>query len=326
MHHRPPDLYLQTADKVISAITYLPSGVTSLDLSSNNLGSKTGAELAKIFVAIPAGVTSLNLSINQLYNKTGAELAQAFTVIPARVTSLNLRYNHLHKKTFAELAKIFAAIPLRVKKVNLGNNNLFTGKTRAQIDELLNSIPADVNGNKHLFDLNYNGESDCSRALVADVTTKVESSLEEHLSEITNKETVLRTAGHIYAAYTAKNLHEKLSKSYKETFPKNIEQFKQECKEAINEARPQLETHRGWKLTLSYLMLAITGVGALLVVADVAQKYSTGKHFSFFQTDSAQKVYALEEILNKVPMEYRGRISDSAEQEINGTTLADPTS
>lgn len=76
-------------------------------------------------------------------------------------------------------------------------------------------------------------------------------------------------------------------------------QFQKDCNHAIEIARPALESHRGYKLILSYFLLFMTGIGALILFADLANKAITGKHCRFFQTDTAQKVSHLEELLNQ---------------------------
>jgi hypothetical protein len=73
---------------LLDRVRNTPASVTTLDLSYNNLGNKTGAELAQAFAAIPASVTTLDLHGNSLDNKTGAELAQAFAAIPITVGDL----------------------------------------------------------------------------------------------------------------------------------------------------------------------------------------------------------------------------------------------
>ncbi len=99
---------------LLDRVRNTPASATTLYLSWNSLGNKTGAELAQAFADIPATVTTLDLSGNSLGNKTGAELAQAFAAIPASVTTLYLSNNNLGNKTGAELAQAFADIPVTV--------------------------------------------------------------------------------------------------------------------------------------------------------------------------------------------------------------------
>jgi Leucine Rich repeat len=133
----------KTGAELAQAFAAIPIGVTTLDLSGNNLGNKTGAELAQAFAAIPIGVTTLDLSGNALNNKTGAELAQAFAAIPIGVTTLDLSGNNLGNKTGAELAQAFAAIPIGVTTLDLSYNYLYT-KTGAELAQVFAAIPAGV--------------------------------------------------------------------------------------------------------------------------------------------------------------------------------------
>jgi hypothetical protein len=130
---------------------------------------------------------------------------------------------------------------------------------------------------------------------------ELKQSFEEQLQKIKLKEGILRNKGHSEAAEAAKILHDKISTSYRTTLPINVDQFKKECKKAIAESRSELESHREWKLVLSYLALTITGLGVLVILADVGYKLATGKHFFFFQTDTAERVSDLEETIDQVP-------------------------
>jgi hypothetical protein len=123
---------------------------------------------------------------------------------------------------------------------------------------------------------------------------------ENQLKGIAKKERVLRQEGHHAAADAARTLHQTISTSYQNVFPKNRHQFKEVCQKAFNDARPHLEPHRGWKLILSYLALALTGVGCLIILADLGYKQATGTHFRWFQTDTAQKLSTMENTLTSV--------------------------
>ena len=61
-----------------------------LDLTRNNLGQRTVAELAAAFSAIPPTVTSLNLSWNGLSRRTTEELVQIIAAIPGTISQLIL--------------------------------------------------------------------------------------------------------------------------------------------------------------------------------------------------------------------------------------------
>ncbi|MBA3535491.1 MAG: hypothetical protein H0T84_02605 [Tatlockia sp.] len=129
----------------------------------------------------------------------------------------------------------------------------------------------------------------------------LKQSFQIQLADIRHKGKILGQKGHTDAAAAAEKLYKKLSGSYADTLPHNVELFKTECKAAIEESRYELESHREWKLVLSYLALTVTGIGVLVVLADVGHKLFTGKHFSFFQTDTAKQVSLLEETVDQVP-------------------------
>ena len=111
--------------------------MTIHNLSNNQLGTKTRAELAQVFAAIPSGVTTLDLGRNNLGSKTGAELAQVFAAIPRGVTTLDLFANGLGFKTGAELAQAFAAIPPRVTTIKLTSDDLKYLLNQESIDDCL---------------------------------------------------------------------------------------------------------------------------------------------------------------------------------------------
>ncbi|ASQ46937.1 leucine-rich repeat domain-containing protein [Legionella clemsonensis] len=140
-----------------------------------------------------------------------------------------------------------------------------------------------------------------SKPMVSLSQKELKASLEAQLKAIARKEEDLKLRFHFKAANAVGKLHKKIMQSYRNTLPVNVVQFKKECKDAIDEARPHLENHRGLKLHLKYLAFTVTGLGALIVLADIGYKQVTGKHFSFFKTDTAQKLSALEKILDEVP-------------------------
>lgn len=103
----------------------IPPNITSLDLGSNYLCDRTGAELAQVFAAIPPNITSINLRDNDLGCLAGIELAQAFAAIPANINSIDLSGNGLGDfYGGAKLAQVFAALPTHVKSINLNHNNI----------------------------------------------------------------------------------------------------------------------------------------------------------------------------------------------------------
>ncbi len=121
------------------------------------------------------------------------------------------------------------------------------------------------------------------------------------LIALCQKERALRRNGHLESADAAKTMTETITQSYEQNFRTNVGRFQEECNAAIATARPQLETHRGWKRVLSYLLLIISVVGIYPVIADIQHKKATGKHLPFFQTDSAKKMDDIEKTVERAP-------------------------
>lgn len=71
------------------------------------------------------------------------------------------------------------------------------------------------------------------------------------------------------------------------------DQFVLQTKEAIKLARPELEHHRGYKEILGNILLGIALLGIGYVIAG-AINYALNKRFTFFRTDTAQKLDTLE--------------------------------
>lgn len=94
---------------------------TSLDLSRNNLGGKTRAELAEVFAAIPATVTTLDLSWNFL-GFHESTFVPAFSAIPATITTINLTGNNLGTMRKNKLVEVLNMIHTTVKKLYLRHN------------------------------------------------------------------------------------------------------------------------------------------------------------------------------------------------------------
>jgi len=118
------------------------------------------------------------------------------------------------------------------------------------------------------------------------------------LQEIQAKEKVLRKNGHTGAADCAQALYDAINKQLIALNENNnILNFKQNCTQAIEIARPELEKHRGWKQVLGNLALAVVGVGVLYVIAGLINKAVTG-NFLFFKTDSSNKIDQLEQLIS----------------------------
>ena len=138
------------------AFNAIPAGVTSLNLSHNDLGTQSGPDLKTVLLGIPAGVTSLNLSNNLLTIKSEDDLAAALSVIPGSVTCLNLSNNYLGRLSGADLATVLAGIPESVKSLDLYMNRL-NEMSGADLKTALSGIPKSVTslglGDNHLDEI-----------------------------------------------------------------------------------------------------------------------------------------------------------------------------
>lgn len=121
------------------------------------------------------------------------------------------------------------------------------------------------------------------------------------LAIIHTKALELRQNGHIKAANEADQLYLTLDKNAELYFDNRLTkaEFRDICTDAINTARPELETHRGWKQIIGNLCLAIAGLGIGYVVASLINKAVTG-NFLFFRTDSAYKLDKMETTISLV--------------------------
>ncbi|HAU1153028.1 TPA: hypothetical protein JBI12_13975 [Legionella pneumophila] len=137
------ELILTRTSNLIQEFISIPHGVTSLDLSLNELGSISNAELIQAFTTIPDSVISLDLGNNHLCDKSGAELAQLLAAIPTSVTSLKLYCNYLGNNRGVELAQAFAAIPENVTSLDL-SMNYFDLESSADLSQIFTSIPPHV--------------------------------------------------------------------------------------------------------------------------------------------------------------------------------------
>lgn len=132
-------------------------------------------------------------------------------------------------------------------------------------------------------------------------STELQSYFSLCLEQIQSKARALQKRGETQAAECAQELHSDVSDYYHDLITNKIdtETFAARCYAAIDFARPELETHRGWKQVLGNLALAVVGLGVLYVMAGLINKATTG-NFLFFKTDSANKVDQLEQAVNSI--------------------------
>ncbi len=110
----------------------IPSEVTELNLSWNNFGARNRGEVAEFLAALPTSITTLDLSSNELY-KLDKEFIAIFKQLKPSVTELNLSFNDLG---YLGLITAFFAIPETVTKADLSSNAFCT-----ITEEELNLVP-----------------------------------------------------------------------------------------------------------------------------------------------------------------------------------------
>lgn len=126
----------------ISQISTIPENETDIDLSYNCLNRLGAIELAQAMQKIPSWITNLNLSKNNLGQIWGCIRAEGIIVvleaIPKTVTSLNLSGNGFDIISFSDLVQIFPAIP-EVTSLNLSFNGFgrLKGEERKELIEFL---------------------------------------------------------------------------------------------------------------------------------------------------------------------------------------------
>ncbi len=129
--------------------------------------------------------------------------------------------------------------------------------------------------------------------------------IEEQLANLEAKAAYLQKNGHTNAANQATTLHQTIKNQCESLWqnPEAIEQFKQNCLNAIELARPELAKHSGWEKILHILgnlILAVVGVGVLYVAAVLVNKAVNGNFLFFSKTDAADKLDNLEAAIKTI--------------------------
>ena len=95
-----------------STMKALPISLISINLSNFNPNDNIrDTEFKPIFEALPPQVASVNLSMNELGRKSGAELAIAFKALPSHVTSLDLSLNQFDELSLMDLQNLENTLP-----------------------------------------------------------------------------------------------------------------------------------------------------------------------------------------------------------------------
>jgi hypothetical protein len=262
--------------------------VVRYNLACQQLYEKNRTEFVETFKEIPSYSTSLCLYYNSLGLKTGAELAEAFKLIPASVTSLDLTENYLAQgKTSAELAEAFKALPRGIISLNL-SNNLLLRIPSAELDEILNALPANVKLvviDSKIINLNKKRAKQEQQSNQGEEKTL--SNLDFQLLVLEAKKTELGYRGFYKASDAAATLHTTLIE-LKDQYARgtiNYPDYKKQSITAIDTARIELGKHRGWKEILGNIASCILGLGIGYAVVCAFK----GRFFKF-NTDADNKL------------------------------------
>jgi hypothetical protein len=125
---------------------------------------------------------------------------------------------------------------------------------------------------------------------------------DNYLTKLFKKAQILESDGSIQASLAADTLYNTLSDQfdnlYYGTLP--LEDFQQNCYEAIDTAHEELDIHRGWKELLGNIALFISTLGIGFLAKGI-YNVCTNKPFLFFaKTDSAQTLDEGQECLDSM--------------------------
>ncbi|BBB15772.1 uncharacterized protein RVIR1_13250 [Candidatus Rickettsiella viridis] len=138
-----------------------------------------------------------------------------------------------------------------------------------------------------------------SNDLLVEVSNASLDCLFIQLKVIKKKADELEKRGYHQAAVCAETLYTKIKNSAEDFDKKKIstQTFREQCFQAIQTAKPELEKHRGWKQVLGNLALAILGLGIFYVAAGLIHKGISGKFLFFNNTNSAKKLATLDKTI-----------------------------
>jgi hypothetical protein len=173
------------------AIACIPTSVSKLNLSNNELSIKSMEELINFLAAIPEGVRFLDLAGNSLGEIPSIHLAAAVAALPPNVTWLNFSDNSLASPNF-DLSLVCAAFPRTISYLGLASNNL--GHKKAS--ELVSAFSAFKPGIKSL-DISLNDLHKITSSKLALAFASLTDSIKEitlHYKDIANRSNKRLTA------------------------------------------------------------------------------------------------------------------------------------
>jgi hypothetical protein len=151
-----------------------------MDYRLYNVGQLKRAELIDLFKGIPFGVSSLDLSWNELHLLSSDVLADALKILPDSIIYLNMGRNNLNLLSIDSLIQVFNSIPQNVTTLNLRGNEFkeeFHNWSSKELRYLFKSLPLTLIS----LDLSVNGLNRLSLgALVTFLNT-----LPDHIKTIT---------------------------------------------------------------------------------------------------------------------------------------------
>src|SRR3990167_2455486 len=131
------------------ALQKLPSNITHVDLSGNELGfNSEPATLKEILQYLPPNVTYVNLSANELWRQKGYFLENALKYLPSKVIRVDLSNNGFLSKGFtvvkaSDLKETLQGLSLNVKHVELGYNCIGHHSPTA-LRAIFNNLPSNI--------------------------------------------------------------------------------------------------------------------------------------------------------------------------------------
>jgi len=171
---------LSTCVNLLQILRDIPQSVRLLNLSRNNFHKKLLSDLFQSIATIPLNVVSLDLSQNNLYQILGTGLAELLAAIPKGVTSLNLSGNVLGNMPSEDLALALAALPKNITSLNLSGNNLSSLST-ADLIKVLAAIPKTVTSlNLSMNDLGSRSASELNDIISSSSQNRISLNLSEN--------------------------------------------------------------------------------------------------------------------------------------------------
>lgn len=109
-------------EAIIELFKHIPTDCTELDASRGYLGVRQFDILKEAFSYIPEGVTSINLTGNMFFRYDANQLIALITALPKTITHINLNANNLLNPT-GKLTLIINALPENITFLSLNQDS-----------------------------------------------------------------------------------------------------------------------------------------------------------------------------------------------------------